>query len=96
MQPVQVNTLGLDLESRAAENGETCKGERRFSVDLRSRAKAAPDSNACVVVIDDDPEFRESLGRLLRSVGLHSRLFASIADFLDLNRPIALPVWSSM
>jgi FixJ family two-component response regulator len=51
-------------------------------VDLRSQTKAAPDSNACVVVIDDDPEFRESLGRLLRSAGLHSRLFASIAEFL--------------
>jgi FixJ family two-component response regulator len=34
-----------------------------------------------VAVIDDDQEFRESLGRLLRSVGLPSLLFASIADF---------------
>jgi FixJ family two-component response regulator len=40
-----------------------------------------PDSNACVMVIDDDPEFRESLGRLLRSMGLYARLFASIGDF---------------
>jgi FixJ family two-component response regulator len=54
----------------------------RFSVDLQSRAKAVPDSNACVVVIDDDPDFRDSLGRLLRSVGMHSQLFASVADFL--------------
>ena len=54
----------------------------RFSAELQSRAKAVLDSNACVVVIEDDPEFRESLGRLLRSAGLHSRLFASIADFL--------------
>ena len=46
-----------------------------------------PDSDACVVVIDDDPEFRESLGRLLRSVGLHSCLFASIADFLGSEPP---------
>jgi FixJ family two-component response regulator len=51
-------------------------------VDFRSLAKAVPDSNACVLVIDDDPEFRESLGRLLRSAGLHPRLFASIADYL--------------
>lgn len=40
-----------------------------------------PASEACVIVIDDDSEFRESLGRLLRSVGLRSQLFASIADF---------------
>jgi FixJ family two-component response regulator len=46
-----------------------------------------PGSNACVVVIDDDPESRESLGRLLRSVGLQSRLFASIADFQEFDLP---------
>ena len=57
------------------------------SVDLRMRAKAVPDANACVVVIDDDPEFRDSLGRLLRSVGLHYCLFASIADFLGSEPP---------
>ena len=56
-------------------------------MDLRSQAKAAPDSNTCVVVVDDDPEFRESLGRLLRSVGLHPRLFASIADFVGSEPP---------
>src|SRR6202051_2667033 len=59
----------------------------RFSVELRSRAKAMRDSTACVVVIDDDPEFRESLGRLLRSAGLHSCLFASITDFLGSELP---------
>jgi FixJ family two-component response regulator len=53
-----------------------------FSVDLRKRAKAMPDSTACVVVIDDDSEFLESLGRLLRSAGLRPHLFATIADFL--------------
>jgi FixJ family two-component response regulator len=62
-------------------------GTEGTSVDLRSRAKAAPDSGAWVVVIDDDAEFRESLGRLLRSVGLQSRLFASIADFLETDPP---------
>jgi FixJ family two-component response regulator len=54
----------------------------RFSVDLQSQARAVPEANACVVVIDDDPQFRESLERLMRSVGLHSQLFGSIADFL--------------
>jgi len=62
-------------------------------VDLRSTAKAVPDSNACVVVIDDDLEFRESLGRLLRSMGLQTRLFTSVADFQEWelpNSPICL------
>jgi len=46
-----------------------------------------PGSRSCVVVIDDDREFRESLGRLLRSVGLESRLFSSIADFVGSDLP---------
>jgi FixJ family two-component response regulator len=59
----------------------------RLSGDLRSRAKAVPDSNSCVVVIDDDQEFRESLGRLLRAAGLDPRLFASIAEFVGSDQP---------
>src|SRR5579862_2603320 len=59
----------------------------RLSGDLRSRAKAVPNSSSCVVVIDDDQEFRESLGRLLRSVGLHPCLVASIADFVGSDPP---------
>ena len=61
--------------------------EERRSVDLRPRAKEVRDSSACVVVIDDDREFRESLGRLLRSVGWHPRLFASIPEFLGSEMP---------
>jgi FixJ family two-component response regulator len=55
----------------------------RFSPHLHSRVRPVPDSDACVVVIDDDSEFRASLGRLLRSVGVRSQLFASVADFLE-------------
>ena len=62
-------------------------GTEGTSVDLRSRAKAAPDSDACVVVIDDDPAFRDSLRRLLKSVGLQPLLFASIAEFLQADLP---------
>ena len=40
-----------------------------------------------VLVIDDDPELRSSVGRLLRSVALHARLFASVPDFLETERP---------
>jgi FixJ family two-component response regulator len=58
-------------------------------MDLQLQAKATPDSNACVVVVDDDPDFRESLGRLLRSMGLVPRLFASIADFMEFDPPDA-------
>jgi FixJ family two-component response regulator len=56
-------------------------------MDPRSRTQSTSVAAACVIVIDDDAEFRDSLGRLLRSVGLHSRLFASIAEFLEAERP---------
>lgn len=56
-------------------------------MELRSRADAAQDENSCVIVIDDDSEFRESLGRLLRAIGLRSLLFASIAEFLASTLP---------
>jgi FixJ family two-component response regulator len=45
------------------------------------------DPNATVLVIDDDPDLRASVGRLLRSLGLNVQLFASIADFLESNPP---------
>ena len=61
----------------------------RHSVDLQTRAKAVPDPESCVVVIDDDPDFLGSLGRLLRSAGMDPRLFPSIADFLAFERPEA-------
>jgi FixJ family two-component response regulator len=56
-------------------------------VDPRLSVATVPGSNSCVVVIDDDPEFRASLGRLLRSVGLVPQLFASIADYLGIEPP---------
>jgi FixJ family two-component response regulator len=46
-----------------------------------------PDANATVLVVDDDPDLRASVGRLLRSVGIESQLFASIPDFLKSNAP---------
>ena len=59
----------------------------RPSTDLGSRAAAAPNSHSCVVVIDDDEGFRESLGRLLRAAGMNPRLFASINDFVGSGPP---------
>ena len=46
-----------------------------------------PDANSTVLVIDDDPDLRASVGRLLRSLGLDAQLFASIADFLKSDPP---------
>jgi FixJ family two-component response regulator len=46
-----------------------------------------PDANPTVLIIDDDPDFRESVGRLLLSVGLHSQQFSSVSDFFDAPPP---------
>jgi len=46
-----------------------------------------PDANSTVLVIDDDPNLRASVGRPLRSLGLDAQLFASISDFLKSDPP---------
>jgi len=46
-----------------------------------------PDANPSVLIIDDDPEFRDSVGLLLESVGLPTRQFSSVADFLKADLP---------
>ena len=56
-------------------------------MDLQSLTTAVPDSDVCVVVIDDDADFRESLQRLLRSAGMRSQAFASIAEFAKSEPP---------
>ena len=45
------------------------------------------DATHTVLVIDDDSALRESVGRLLRSLGLKAQLFASIAGFLKSDPP---------
>ena len=43
-------------------------------------------SEPLVYIVDDDQPLRESLGSLLRSIGLHVELFGSVADFMKHNR----------
>ena len=40
-----------------------------------------------MLIVDDDPEFRHSVGRLLRTVGLHTREFSSVSDFFEADPP---------
>src|ERR1700690_2326904 len=46
-----------------------------------------PDAKSTVLVIDDDQDLRASIGRLLRSLDLDTRLFASVSDFLESDLP---------
>ena len=47
------------------------------------RAPGMRDDHPSVSIVDDDPEFRDSVERLLRSIGLHTRQFSSVSDFLN-------------
>jgi FixJ family two-component response regulator len=40
-----------------------------------------------VIVVDDDPLYREALGGLIQSVGVHAKTLASVSEFLDEGRP---------
>ena len=47
----------------------------------------AADPRAVVIIIDDDDDMREAVSSLLRSIGLQTKLFASVPDFLRWNAP---------
>jgi FixJ family two-component response regulator len=46
-----------------------------------------PEENPTVLVVDDDPQMRDSIGQLLLSLGMDNRLFASVSDFLKSDKP---------
>ena len=46
-----------------------------------------PEENPTVLVVDDDFKVRDSIGQLLRSLGIDARLFASVSDFLKSDNP---------
>jgi FixJ family two-component response regulator len=45
------------------------------------------EAKSTVVIVDDDPAIRESIGSLLRSIGLEAKAFASVPAFLKSGRP---------
>ncbi|WGD53157.1 response regulator [Bradyrhizobium sp. CB1650] len=45
------------------------------------------DATSIVLVIDDDPDVRASVGRLLRSLGINVQVFASISEFCKSDLP---------
>jgi FixJ family two-component response regulator len=46
-----------------------------------------PEAKSTVLIIDDDPNVRASVGRLLRSLGQDAQLFESISEFLASDPP---------
>ena len=61
----------------------------KIQADFRDlfRVAAMSDATSTVLVIDDDPDLRASVGRLLRSLGINVQLFGSISDFLKSDSP---------
>jgi FixJ family two-component response regulator len=47
----------------------------------------APNTQPLVYIVDDDAPLRESLGSLLRSIGLQVVLFGSVGEFMTFSRP---------
>src|SRR5260370_10027276 len=40
-----------------------------------------------IIIVDDDPQIREALRSLIRSVGIQARTLASVPEFLNAGRP---------
>src|SRR4029077_19591351 len=80
---VQVWRSGLELHGRPNLRTETKVHFRA----LLLRAAASSEADSTGLVIDDDPDLRASVGRLLRSGGMNVQLFATISDFLKSDPP---------
>jgi FixJ family two-component response regulator len=46
-----------------------------------------PEENPTVLVVEDDSQTRDSIGQLLRSLGMDTQLFGSVSDFLRSDKP---------
>jgi FixJ family two-component response regulator len=54
---------------------------------VKRAQRIMPNPQPVVLIIDDDSEFRDSVARLLRTVGRDSRQFSSVADFFKAALP---------
>jgi FixJ family two-component response regulator len=61
--------------------------DRRREKDSDLPGQSMKEQPSTVIVIDDDPAIRESLGSLLRSVGFQVKLLGSVGEFLKSGRP---------
>ena len=76
--------LQANHKARALQQlSSCCSASASEIMSDATTSQAMSNARPTVLIIDDDPALRGSLERLLRSVGLDSRLFASISEFLQ-------------
>jgi FixJ family two-component response regulator len=46
-----------------------------------------PEEKPTVFIVDDDPQMRDSIGQLLRSLGMEPQLFECVSEFLKSRKP---------
>jgi FixJ family two-component response regulator len=80
----QSSRFSTDSRKAFSTDGNRATLLDRDEADIVQRPSNNPPN---VIVIDDDPDVREGLGRLLRSVGFHFRLFASASEFFKADLP---------
>jgi len=78
---------GSGIGTRSAVPGKNLQAKTQADIRDLFRVAAMSDATSTVLVIDDDPDVRASVGRLLRSLGVDFQLFASISDFLKSDLP---------
>jgi FixJ family two-component response regulator len=79
----------MAASTRSEQLAVSDTGSTRRRDVLRRAAADASATGAVVFVVDDDPSMRDSLRRLITSVGFKVEVFASARAFLDARRPDA-------
>lgn len=72
--------MGLQCREYISPSRYYAKGLYQLPLDCAWAVMT--DAKSTVLVIDDDPNLRASIARLLRSLGIDVKLFESISDFL--------------
>src|SRR4030088_3225317 len=86
MAAIRQSRIGLVIPTIAYAIISLCSGEANAHVNEEHVVEQPP----TVMVIDDDPGVRDSLGKLLQSAGFRVSLFGSVIEFLAADRPEGL------
>src|SRR6266700_3572064 len=83
MAAIRRSRIGLVIPTILYAIISLCSGEANAHVNEDHVVEQPP----TVMVIDDDPGVRDSLGKLLQSAGFRVSLFGSVSEFLAADRP---------